>query len=99
MNPTNRPTDSPADRPTGIASPLFEQFDQWLHEQILQLSVDRLGSGVLTCTACEEVFGEYIIEYSGEKFRLPAGQTYAFLQFVAAATSVPETPASQPSSS
>ncbi|MBD2258314.1 hypothetical protein [Pseudanabaena sp. FACHB-2040] len=63
--------------------PLFLQpLDPWLREQILRLSVDMLSVGLLTCTACEKVFGEYILEYKGETFRLPAGKAYAFLKYV-----------------
>ncbi|NJL46085.1 MAG: hypothetical protein HC922_11030 [Leptolyngbyaceae cyanobacterium SM2_3_12] len=64
----------------------LEPLEPWLREQILQLSVDTLSAGLLTCTACEEVFGDYILEYNGEKFRLPASKTYAFLQFIKART-------------
>jgi hypothetical protein len=63
--------------------PLFLQpFDRWLREQIQQLSVDMLAAGLLTCTACEKVFGEYILEYQGETFRLPAGKAYAFIKYL-----------------
>ncbi|NJL85919.1 MAG: hypothetical protein HC886_07965 [Leptolyngbyaceae cyanobacterium SM1_1_3] len=67
-----------------LKSEIWRPFEQWLHQQILQLSVDTLSTGLLTCTACEKVFGEYILEYKDEKFRLPAGETYAFLCFVQA---------------
>ncbi|NEQ31917.1 MAG: hypothetical protein F6K04_13090 [Leptolyngbya sp. SIO4C5] len=67
-------------------SEIWQPFNQWLHQQIMQLSVDMLSAGLLTCTACEKAFGEYILEYQGEKFRLPAGATYAFLNFVQATT-------------
>lgn len=68
--------------PVNTDSALLQSFDRWLHEQIMRLSVDMLGAGLLTCTTCEQVFGEFILEYQGEKFRLPAGKTYAFLQYV-----------------
>ncbi len=60
----------------------FQAFETWLTEQILPLSVDALSKKVLTCTACQEVMGEYIIEYQGEKLRCPAAKTYAFLRYV-----------------
>lgn len=61
-----------------------ENFNQWLSEQILQLSVDTLVAGVLTCTACaKSTTGEYVIEYQGETFRYPPEKAYAFLKFIA----------------
>jgi hypothetical protein len=62
---------------------LQTDFDHWLTAQIEKLSVDTLKDEAITCTACGEVTGEYIIEYKGNKFRYPADKTYAFLMFVA----------------
>ncbi len=62
---------------------LSTTFDEWIKEQILQLSVDALSAGVLTCTACSQsTNGEYVIEYQGETFRYLPERTYAFLKFV-----------------
>jgi hypothetical protein len=61
---------------------LAAAFDSWIAEQIEKLSVDALSSEVLTCTACAETSGEYVIEYQGETFRYPPEKTYAFLKFV-----------------
>ncbi len=59
-----------------------EAFQDWLKAQILQLSVDTLKSHVVTCTACGEVLGTYILDYKGERFRLSLEETYAFLKFI-----------------
>jgi hypothetical protein len=61
--------------------------DQWLEEQIRHLSTDLLAIGTYTCTACGEVVGEYIIDHSGEKFRLSKAETYSFLKFILATKS------------
>jgi hypothetical protein len=61
----------------------MKTLDQWLAEQILKLSVDTLKDEAVTCTACAETLGEYIIEYQGKQFRYPADRAYAFLMFVA----------------
>lgn len=58
-------------------------FEAWLKDQILQLSVDTLKSEAITCTACGEVLGTYIIDYQGNRFRYSPGEAYAFLKFVA----------------
>lgn len=63
-------------------STLTEAFQDWLKAQILQLSVDTLKFQAITCTACGEVLGTYIIDYKGERFRLPLEQIYAFLKFI-----------------
>ncbi|MDX2229683.1 MAG: hypothetical protein NW220_08600 [Leptolyngbyaceae cyanobacterium bins.349] len=68
------------------ASPIEPAFEAWLKEQILQLSVDTLQSAV-TCTACGEILGTYIIEYQGNRFRYPLDKAYAFLKFVEATQS------------
>lgn len=60
---------------------LLEKRNQWLEEQIRQMSVDLLSLGTYTCTVCGEVVGEYIIDYSGETIRLSIAETYAFLKF------------------
>jgi hypothetical protein len=60
-------------------------FDLWLKTQILQLSVDTLKSEAITCTACGEVLGTYIVEYQGNRFRYSPAEAYAFLKFVAEA--------------
>lgn len=62
--------------------PLMQDFEAWLSQEILKLSVDTLNKEAITCTACPEVMGDYIIEYQGEKLRLPSGQAYAFLRYV-----------------
>ncbi|TYQ27735.1 TFIIB-type zinc ribbon-containing protein [Pseudanabaena sp. UWO311] len=61
--------------------------DQWLEEQIRQLSIDILVVGTYTCTACGEVVGEYIIDHSGEQFRLSKSETYSFLKYILATRS------------
>lgn len=61
-------------------------FEAWLTTQILQLSVDTLKSKAITCTACGEVLGTYIIEYQGNRFRYSASEAYAFLKFIAETT-------------
>lgn len=61
---------------------ILEKRNQWLEEQIRQMSVDILSLGTYTCTVCGEVLGEYIIDYSGETIRLSRAETYAFLKFV-----------------
>ncbi|NER83367.1 MAG: hypothetical protein F6K42_28205 [Leptolyngbya sp. SIO1D8] len=57
-------------------------YDSWLTEQIRQLSVTALKASALTCNACGEVAGTYIIEYDGQTFRLPGEETYTFLNFI-----------------
>jgi hypothetical protein len=57
-------------------------FDTWIKEEILKLSVDALKLKALTCTACGEVLGAYIIEYEGTRFRYSAERTYAFLHYI-----------------
>jgi hypothetical protein len=61
---------------------ITQAFQDWLKAQILQLSVDTLKSNAVTCTACGEILGTYIIDYNGDRFRLPLEQTYAFLKFI-----------------
>ncbi|MGF1515423.1 MAG: hypothetical protein ACFB5Z_17220 [Elainellaceae cyanobacterium] len=62
--------------------PLMQDFESWLSQQILKLSVDALSKEAITCTACPEVMGDYIIEYEGKKLRMPTGKAYAFLRYV-----------------
>ncbi|MGB3612365.1 MAG: hypothetical protein WBA10_01135 [Elainellaceae cyanobacterium] len=62
--------------------PLIQDFEAWLSQQILTLSVDALSKEAMTCTACPEVMGDYIIEYQGETLRMPTGQAYAFLRYI-----------------
>ncbi len=57
-------------------------YESWLTDQIRQLSVEALKTNTLTCTACGEVEGAYIIEYDGQAFRLPGEETYTFLCFI-----------------
>ncbi|HEY9695929.1 MAG TPA: hypothetical protein V6D10_01470 [Trichocoleus sp.] len=64
-------------------SPIEAAFDSWLKAQVLQLSVDTLKSKALTCTACGEILGTYIIEYQGKRFRYSPAEAYAFLKFIA----------------
>ncbi|MBW4471519.1 MAG: hypothetical protein KME45_14095 [Stenomitos rutilans HA7619-LM2] len=61
---------------------ITEAFEDWLKAQILQLSVDTLKSNAVTCTACGEILGTYIIDYKGDRFRLSLEQAYAFLKFI-----------------
>ncbi len=61
---------------------ITEAFQEWLKAQILQLSVDTLKSNAVTCTACGEVLGTYIVDYQGERFRLSMEEAYAFLKFI-----------------
>lgn len=71
---------------TASSTALIQALDHWLHEQIRPLSVAMLKDAVMTCTACGDVTGEYIVEYQGDTLRLPASDTYALLKFVAATT-------------
>ena len=57
-------------------------YEAWLQEQIRQLSVTALSSNALTCNACGEVAGTYIIDYQGHTFRLGGEETYSFLSFI-----------------
>lgn len=59
-----------------------QQFDDWLKQQILALSVDTLNQEVFTCTACTKIAGDYIIDYQGDTLRLQTAEAYAFLQFI-----------------
>lgn len=61
---------------------LLEQRNQWLENQVRQMSVDVLKLGAFTCTACGEVLGDYILSFSGETYRLSAAETYALLKFL-----------------
>ncbi|MDB9527295.1 hypothetical protein PN498_14945 [Oscillatoria sp. CS-180] len=68
--------------PAPNSSPALQQFDSWLEQQIKDLSVDALSREAMTCTACPQVIGDYIIEYQGESLRFPAPKAYAFLRYV-----------------
>ncbi|MBD2021910.1 hypothetical protein H6F43_17150 [Leptolyngbya sp. FACHB-36] len=57
-------------------------FEEWMKAQIAQLSVETLKSEAITCTACGEVSGTYIIDYKGDRFRFPTDRAYAFLKFI-----------------
>lgn len=57
-------------------------FEEWMKTQILKLSVDTLKEQAITCTACGEVLGTYIIDYKGTRFRFSPERTYAFLKFL-----------------
>ena len=67
-----------------VEQSIMPAFEKWLTEQINQLSVDTLSAGVLTCTACPKVMGDYIVEYKGASMRLSTEKTYAFLQYAKA---------------
>jgi hypothetical protein len=69
---------------TSLDPTLADAFDTWMKAEILKLSVDTLKSQAVTCTACGEVLGTYIIDYKGTPMRLSAEQTYAFLKFLLA---------------
>jgi len=60
----------------------IDVFQDWLKAQILQLSVDTLKLNAVTCHACGEVLGTYIIDYKGDRFRLSLEEAYAFLKFI-----------------
>ncbi|MGF1514361.1 MAG: hypothetical protein ACFB5Z_11790 [Elainellaceae cyanobacterium] len=62
--------------------PLMQNFESWVNQQILTLSVDALSKEAMTCTACPKVMGDYIIEYEGEKLRMPSAKAYAFLRYI-----------------
>lgn len=70
--------------PSKVEQSIMPALEQWMAEQVNQLSVDTLSEGVLTCTACPKVLGDYIVEYKGESMRLSAEKTYAFLQYAKA---------------
>ncbi len=57
-------------------------YEEWLAAKIRQLSIEALKQQTLTCNACGEIAGTYIIEYDGQTFRLPGEETLAFLAFV-----------------
>lgn len=59
-------------------------YEEWLAAKIRQLSVEALTQQTLTCNACGEIAGTYIIEYEGQTFRLPGEEALAFLAFIAA---------------
>jgi len=61
---------------------LIEKRDRWLVDQIRQLSIAVLDQGSLTCTACGEVSGVYIITRNQETLKLSATETYAYLHFL-----------------
>ncbi|WP_017301697.1 hypothetical protein [Nodosilinea nodulosa] len=65
-------------------SALAEAWQAWLKAQVLQLSVDTLQSNAVTCTACGEVLGTYIVDYQGHQFRLSLEEAYGFLKFIQA---------------
>ena len=67
---------------SSVEQSIMPAFEQWMTEQIKQLSVDTLSSGVLTCTSCPKVLGDYIVEYKDTSLRLSTERTYAFLQYV-----------------
>ena len=69
-------------RQTSLESPVFSQLEQWLAKRIRELSVEALASGAFTCTACGEVAGEYLVDYTGKTFRFDTATTYAFLEFI-----------------
>lgn len=73
---------TPSKRPMIPNPTLTEALQDWLKAQILQLSIETLKSNAVTCTACGEVLGTYIIDYQGSRFRLSLEQTYAFLKFI-----------------
>ncbi|MFB2893509.1 hypothetical protein ACE1CI_11405 [Aerosakkonemataceae cyanobacterium BLCC-F50] len=70
-----------------MRSPNFDSsiettFETWLKNQILKLSIDTLKLKAITCTACGEVLGTYIIDYQGKQFHYTSGEAYAFLKFL-----------------
>jgi hypothetical protein len=65
-----------------LDSAVITLFEAWMKTQILQLNVDTLKSEAVTCTACDEILGTYIMEYKGCRFRYPLPRAYAFLKFI-----------------
>ncbi|NJN21270.1 MAG: hypothetical protein HC812_08865 [Leptolyngbya sp. RL_3_1] len=61
---------------------LVPGYEDWLAAQIRQLSLEALKTQTLTCNACGEVAGAYIIDYDGQTFRLPGEETYTLLSFI-----------------
>jgi hypothetical protein len=61
---------------------LVPGYEDWLTAQIRQLSIEALKTQTLTCNACGEIAGTYIIDYDGQTFRLPGEEAYAFLSFI-----------------
>lgn len=57
-------------------------YEEWLTEEIQKLSIIALKTQTLTCNACGEVLGTYIVEYGGDTFRLPGEEAYTFLKFI-----------------
>lgn len=58
-----------------------KQFDDWLKQEILSLSVDALNQAVFTWTACSPI-DDYMIDSPDKHFRLPSAQAYALLQYI-----------------
>lgn len=65
-----------------LSPSIRSDLKSWLEQEIQRLSVETLSSDVVTCTACGEVQGDYIIDYQGKSMRLPSAEAYAFLKFV-----------------
>lgn len=61
---------------------LMTAFDEWMNTQISHLSLSATQLSNLTCTACNEILGMYIIDYQGDRFHYSAFRTYAFLKFI-----------------
>ena len=57
-------------------------YQPWLEEQVRRLSVAALSASALTCNACGEVAGTYIVEYQNQTFRLAGEEALAFLEFI-----------------
>ena len=67
---------------TNLPAPLRSDFNAWLEAEIQRLSLDALPSDVVTCTACGEMLGSYIVEHQGTSLRLSAMEAYSFLEFM-----------------
>jgi hypothetical protein len=69
---------------TELTLETIPDYTSWLEEQIRQLSIQALQTNAVTCNACGETIGTYIVEYAGQTFRLSGERTYAFLNFIVA---------------
>ncbi len=61
---------------------LLPGYDEWIAAKIRALSVEALRLEAVTCNACGEIVGTYIIEYDGQTFRLPGEEALAFLAYI-----------------
>ena len=61
---------------------LLPGYDEWIAAKIRSLSVEALSLKAVTCNACGEIVGTYIIEYDGQTFRLSGEEALTFLAYI-----------------